>query len=92
VPVRHTVAIPMFIRYLPMSQVLLGSELILRSPLVQSLAQSMQMEFLSVQNTIFAEDALQQFGWNLVPDVPGIQTARDRRIRCAFNDRSAIRK
>jgi hypothetical protein len=92
VPVRNTVAIPMFIRYLPMSQVLLGSELILRSPLVQTLAQSMQMEFVRGQNTMVAEDGRQQFGWSLVPDVPGIQSTRDRRIRCAFNDRSAIRE
>jgi hypothetical protein len=92
VPVRHTVAIPMFIRYLPMSQVLLGSERILRSPLVQTLAQSMQMEFVRGQNTMVAEDGRQQFGWSLVPDVPGIQSTRDRRIRCAFNDRSAIRE
>lgn len=57
-PVRHTAAIPMFIRYLPMSQVVLGSERILRRPLVQTLAQSMQMEFVRVQNTMLAEDAL----------------------------------
>jgi hypothetical protein len=92
VPVRHTAVIPMFIRYLPMSQVLLGSERILRSPLVQTLAQSMQMEFVRGQNTMVAEDGLQQSGSSLVPDVPGIQTARDRRIRCAFNDRSAVRE
>ena len=61
-PVRNTVAIPMFIRYLPMSQVLLGSELILRSPLVQTLAQSMQTGFVRVQKTMLAEEALQQFG------------------------------
>jgi hypothetical protein len=60
--------------------------------LVQTLAQSMQMEFVRVQNTMLAEAGLQPSGSILVPDIPGIQTACHRRIRCAFNDRSAIRE
>jgi hypothetical protein len=58
----HSAVIPMFIRYLPMSQVVLGSERILRRPLVQTLAQSMQTGFVRVQKTMLAEEALQQFG------------------------------
>ena len=58
----HWAVIPMFIRYLPMSQVVLGSERILRGPLVQTLAQSMQTEFVRVQKTMLAKDALQQSG------------------------------
>jgi hypothetical protein len=92
VPVKDTAVIPMFIRYLPMSQVLLGSERILRDPPVQTLAHSMQLEFVRVQNTMLAEDGVQQIGSSLVPDISGIQTACHRRIRCAFNDRSPVRE
>src|SRR6185369_7942028 len=69
----------MFIRYLPMSQAVLGREACSRVRLVQSVAQNMQREF--------AGEALR-----LVPNIPRVKAPRDSGISSSFYNGSPVRE